>query len=185
MNSILDELGAKPSISEEHGLALLSKTDLNVFSPGISTAGFAEIRMAKQNKERKIVATTIDDKGLDFANEVIKQMGLGSQIETRNEDLRSSDYPENYFDFIYARLVLHYLSYSDLDNVLSMFYKSLKNNGRVFVVVRSIKNVDYNDPNITFDSNTKLTTIYYRNKEGQVDGNSVRYFHTPKSMSEH
>lgn len=185
MTTILDELGAKPSTSEERGLAQLKDTDLMVFSPGISTAGFAEIRMAKQNQNRKIIATTIDKKGLDFANDVIAEVGLENQIETRDEDLRNGSYPDNYFDFIYARLVLYYLSFVDLDNVLLKFYKSLKSEGQVFIVVRSVKNVDFNDPNTSFDSSTKLTTITYKKSDGTVEGSSVRYFHTPESIREH
>lgn len=185
MALILDELGAKPSTSEERGLIQLKETDLTVFSPGISTAGFAEIRMAKQNPNRKIIATTIDKKGLEFANDVIAEAGLENQIETRYEDLRNGNYPENYFDFIYARLVLHYLSFIDLDDVLIKFYNSLKSGGRVFIVVRSVKNADFNDPNTSFDSNTKLTTITYRKADGIAEGHSERYFHTPESICEH
>lgn len=61
---ILKELGAKPSTSEERGLTLLRNTDLMVFSPGISTAGFAEIRMAKANSDRKI--------GINVCTEVVE-----------------------------------------------------------------------------------------------------------------
>ena len=49
------------SISEEHGLAYMSDADLVVYSVGISTAGAAEIKMAKSNAKRKIIATTLDE----------------------------------------------------------------------------------------------------------------------------
>ena len=38
----------KPSISEEHGIKLIKDTDKNILSIGISTAGSAEIEMAKK-----------------------------------------------------------------------------------------------------------------------------------------
>ena len=183
---ILRELGAKPSVSEERGLAQVRETDLMIFSPGISTAGFAEIRMARQNPSRKVIATTIDVKGLEFARDVIKQVGLEGQIETRDEDLRSEwNYPDNFFDFIYARLVLHYLSAQDLDKVLAGFERSLKPGGRTFIVVRSEKNVNKDDPNNSYDSETKLTTVSYRRKDGTVEGTGSRYFHTPESIGDH
>jgi len=183
---ILEELGAKPSISEERGLALIGNTDLMVFSPGVSTAGFAEIRMARANPNRKIIATTIDQKGLEFARSIIKQVGLEGQIETRNEDLRSGwNYPNEFFDFIYARLVLHYLSAQDLDKVLAGFEKSLKPRGRTFIVVRSQRNVDSDDPNNSYDPETKLTTVSYRGEDGTVTGVGTRYFHTPESIGGH
>lgn len=183
---ILKSLEARPSISEEHGISLLKDTDLLVFSPGISTAGSAEIRMAKANLKRHVVATTIDQKGLDFAKKVIEQTGLSDKVEPKLEDLRGKwTYPENYFDFIYARLVLHYLSAQDLDKVLQRFHKSLKQAGTLFVVVRSEKNVDRNDPNLKFDQETQLTTVPYYDNKGNLENSSKRYFHTPESITEH
>ena len=130
----LAELGAKPSPSEEHGLSLIRDDDKVIFSPGISTAGFAEIRMVRQHLDRKVIATTIDAEGLAFAEEVITALGLQSQIETRLEDLTSAwNYPTDCFNFIYARLVLHYLPIQDLEMVLHNFAKSLKPDGRIFV----------------------------------------------------
>ncbi len=182
---ILEELGAKPSTSEERGLAQLRNTDLMIFSPGISTAGFAEIRMAKANSNRKIIATTIDKKGLEFAREIIKQVGLENQIETRYEDLRNENYPQNYFNFIYARLVLHYLSKQDLDKVLKKLNQSLKPDGKLFIVVRSEKNINNKDLNNSYNPETRLTTVSYRRADGTIESTGSRYFHTPVTIKEH
>ncbi len=183
---ILEELGSKPSISEENGLSKIRNTDNLIFSPGISTAGFAEIRMVKDNPNRKVIAITVDQKGLEFANETIKKLGYEKQIETKLEDLSKVwNYPEDYFDFIYARLVLHYLSKSDLDKVLNNFSKSIKSGGLLFVVVRSVKNVDQNDKYILYDPETCFTTIKYYDKTGKIEGESKRYFHTPQTISDH
>ncbi|GIK83799.1 MAG: hypothetical protein BroJett025_04210 [Patescibacteria group bacterium] len=182
---ILQELGAKPSISEEHGLALLKPRDLNIFSPGISTAGFAEIRMAQSNQRRKIIATTIDQEGLLFAQKIIAEIGLDNQIDARLEDLRKVGiYPNNFFNFIYARLVLHYLPLEDLTNVLNDFFRILKPGGRLFVVVRSTKNIpDKND--ITFDPITKITSIPHKDSNGKLVFTEKRYFHTVQSITDH
>ncbi len=183
---ILERLGAKPSISEERGLAQLRHTDLQVFSPGISTAGFAEIRMARANPKRTIIATTIDEKGLDFAQGIIEQVGLTDQVKTKLEDLTSPwSYSSEFFDFIYARLVLHYLSAQDLDKVLTGFNKSLKPDGRIFIVVRSVKSIDPQDPNHSFDPQTRFTTESYTDKDGKIVGIGKRYFHTPETIKEH
>lgn len=172
-------MGAKPSISEEHGLALIKHDDLTVFSPGISTAGFAEIRMARSNPQRKVIATTIDEKGLAFAREVIDEVGLTDQIETRLEDLREAEgYPDNYFDFIYARLVLHYLSSQDLDAVLANFHRTLKDGGELFIVVRSAKNIPKRD-DVSFNDQTQMTSIPHYDSEGNVSYIETRYFHAP------
>ena len=52
------------SISEKNGLELIGENDLNILSIGISTSGSAEIKMAKKNPSSKIIATTIDEKGI-------------------------------------------------------------------------------------------------------------------------
>lgn len=182
---ILEKLGGKPSPSEERGLSLLQDSDLLIFSPGISTAGFAEIRMARQVPNRKVIATTIDQKGLDFARGIIENVGLDTQIETRLEDLREpSDYAANSIDFIYSRLVLHYLSAQELNSVLSNFYKMLKPGGRVFIVVRSVDNIPI-DPDVDFDPETKLTTIPHKNPDGSTRHVETRYFHTLDSIQSH
>ena len=182
---ILEELGAKPSESEEHGLSLISDSDLAIFSPGISTAGFAEVRMARGNPRRHIIATTIDREGLDFAENIIRDVGLQNQIEAKLEDVRNSEYPVNTFDFIHARLVLHYLSAQDLDKVLSKFASFLKPNGRFFAVVRSEKNINSDDPNVSFNPDTRLTTYPNYDPSGSVESNSTRYFHTPETITAH
>jgi len=170
----LTELGAKPSMSEESGLSLIRPTDLSIFCPGISSGGFAEIRIALENPARKVVATTIDTKGLANAQENIMELGLNEAIDSRLEDLRSKfPYGESNFDFIYARLVLHYLSTSELDSVLQNFRHSLKPGGQLFIVVRSVKNIEGKD--YPYDPETKFTQEPW----GQ------RYFHTPESIVNH
>lgn len=182
----LQDLGAKPSISEENGIALLRNTDLTVFSPGISSGGFAEIRMALGNKDRKVIATTIDKEGLNFSIKNIKELGLENQIETKVEDLtKEFPYPENYFDYIYARLVLHYFSSQDLDKVLSKFRIALKKSGHLFVVVRSENKEDKDKPDTEYDPITRYTKVVYRDKEGNITGWGVRYFHTPETIIKH
>ena len=54
----------KPSKSEKRGLKLLDPSFSNILSVGISTGGAAEINMAKKCPNAKVVATTIDEKGL-------------------------------------------------------------------------------------------------------------------------
>ncbi len=182
----LAELGAKPSPSEESGLSLVRDEDKTIFSPGISTGGFAEIRMVREHPARKVIATTIDKEGLAFAEDIIKSLGFQNQVETRLEDLTGEwKYPANYFDFIYARLVLHYLPVRDLEVVLENFAKSLKPEGRIFVVVRSVKNINANDPYVRFDPDTKMTTYPHYDSSGALLSTNVRYFHTPESIQTH
>ena len=126
------------SISEENGIKLLSDNDLSLYSIGISTGGVAEIRMAEALPSRHIIATTIDEKGALFAKDKIFQSRVADQIEVKLEDVsKPLPYSDGSFDFIYARLVLHYLSVQDLERALSELYRVLKTDGTLFAVVRS------------------------------------------------
>lgn len=132
----------KQSISEENGIALIKESDRNVLSVGISTGGVAEIRMLKNNSKLKIIATTIDEKGLEFSRKIIEKNGLQDKIELKLEDVsKPMPYSDNYFDFIYARLVLHYLDIKQLRTALQELKRVLKENGKLFIVVRSTKDV--------------------------------------------
>lgn len=172
-------MGKAPfSTSEEHGLGLISSRDLLIYSVGISTGGIAEIRMAQLNPNRKIIATTIDTKGADFAKQRIIEAGLNDRIEVKIEDISQPLlYRESYFDFIYARLVLHYLPKQKLENTLRELHRILKPDKKLFVVVRSIDCPDAKKEGTIFNPETCLTTC-----KGQ-DYEYSRYFHTEKSIS--
>lgn len=175
------------SKSEENGISLLRKTDKIIFCPGVSTGGAAEIRMALGDSERKIIATTIDEEGIGKVAERVKNMGLSNQIELKLEDVRKPlSYKNNYFDFIYARLILHYLSKQDLEKVLKEFYRVLKLGGRIFIVVRSLNSPEANLEGSTYDEKTRMTTYPFYDVDGRkTDRTVTRYFHSIESISEH
>ncbi|NGX53759.1 MAG: hypothetical protein K1000chlam4_00476 [Chlamydiae bacterium] len=126
------------SISQESGIAAVKKDDLTVYCVGISTAGAAEMRMAQLHPKRHIIATTIDAEGARFVLERVDAKGLSRQIAVKVEDVsKPLPYEDNHFDFIYARLVLHYLPRADLTHALNGLYRVLKGGSRLFVVVRS------------------------------------------------
>lgn len=129
----------KPSISEEYGISLIENKDKNILSIGISTAGSAEIEMARRNSNSHIIATTIDNKGLEFTKRIIIQEGLEDRIELKIEDIsKKLPYNDNYFDFVYARLVLHYLDNKQLEKSLSEIYRVMKFDSRYSVMSNNI-----------------------------------------------
>jgi SAM-dependent methyltransferase len=166
------------SPSEESGIQLLGTDDLLVYSVGVSTGGIAEIRMAQENPARMIIATTIDIEGARLANKLISEQGLADRAVVKIEDVSQPlPYPDNYFDFIYARLVLHYLSKQQLNHTLRELKRTLKSQKKMFVVVRSTDCPDATRPGVVFDPATGLTTF----KGGGYDYS--RYFHTPESIT--
>lgn len=164
-----------PSKSEDNGIALLTEKDLKIYSVGISTGGKAEMRMARSNPHCKIIATTIDPVGAAFAKNEIMQQGLASQIEVKLENVaKVLPYHDNYFDYVYARLVLHYLSKIDLQVAISEIHRILKKGGKLFVVVRSVDCPEAKKG--YFDQETCLTTYPSDRKSYS------RYFHSETSI---
>lgn len=176
----------KQSKSEKHGLDLITDKDLKILSIGISTAGSAEIEMTKINENNHIIATSIDLKGIEYTRKIIDSKGLGNRIELKLEDVsKKMPYYDNYFDFIYARLVLHYLKNSDLKNALSEIYRVLKNNCKLYVVVRSIDDWETKQEGTTYDEETGFT----RYPKTRILGNSqIKYLerrlHSKESITQ-
>lgn len=168
------------SISEEHGLAAMPADALKIYSVGVSTAGEAEVRMAEANPERHIIATTIDSDGFAATHKLLQEKGLNKQIEMRQEDVsKPLSYEDNYFDYIYARLVLHYLTKQQLATALRELHRVLKPGGSLFVVVRSTKNIDAHKKVIEHNETTGITT-YESLSSSEI---RKRFFHTQDSIA--
>lgn len=162
----------KYSKSERRGLKLLKNEMKNILSIGISTGGSAEIKMAKKCPNAKIIATTIDKKGLKFSKEKISEFKEKEQIEVKLEDIsKSMKYEDNTFDFIYARLVLHYLNKEELNNALKEIYRVLKPNGIFFIVARNKKEWEISKKEyvIEYDDKTNITTYYVQGKKDKIE----------------
>lgn len=174
-------MNVQASISEDHGIAALTDNDLEILSVGISTGGVAEIRMAQANPGRHVVATTIDKEGVAFAQKYILEQHLERQIEAKIEDVSEPlPYQNNHFDYVYARLVLHYLPKDKLQSTLKELYRVLKPGGKIFVVVRSTKCPDATREEAIYDPSTHLTACSFH-EDGKTYSYS-RYFHTEKSI---
>lgn len=170
---------AYDSPSEQHGIEFMNDTDSNVLSVGISTGGQAEIKMASSQPMRHIIATTLDTKGIDQTNELIRAAGYADRIETKVEDVAGElPYEEGQFDYVYARLVLHYLSKDQLSIALGGLFRVTKPGGRLFVVVRSSESDEAKQEANIYDEVTGLTT--YSTPSGHQ---ATRYFHTPDSIT--
>ncbi len=161
----------KSSKSEKRALKLLNKNMLNVLSIGISTGGSAEINIARRCPNAKIIATTIDEKGLQFSNEKLKNYAEAKRIVTKLEDVTEKmPYANDTFDFIYARLVLHYLNKQQLAKALSEIYRVLKPAGKFFIVARNNKEWELTKPEfiVSYDEATNMTTYYQQWKKETV-----------------
>jgi ubiquinone/menaquinone biosynthesis C-methylase UbiE len=179
-------MNIQASQSEDNGITLLSDKDREVYSVGISTGGVAEIRLAEANPGRHIVATTGDEEGVAFARKFIYEKHLEHHIETKIEDVAEPlPYEDNHFDYIYARLVLHYLPKVKLDKALAELHRVLKPGGKLFVVVRSVNCPDAKDSKAIYDPETGLTTCVHTDEQTGKTHTSVRYFHSEDSIREH
>lgn len=176
------------SESERRGIEYLNDTDLTIYCPGISTGGVAEIKMVLNNPSRRVIATTIDSEGIDSVESTLKTMGLQDRIEVKHEDVSEPlPYDDETFDYIYARLVLHYLPRQKLHAALQELNRVIRPKGRLFVVVRSKDDPDTKIQGTTYDPETGLTTYPWMDEAGNIhpDKPVSRYFHSQESISEH
>lgn len=161
----------KYSKSEKRGLKQLNASMQNILSVGISTGGSAEITMARECPNAKIIATTVDEKGLEFSIEKMSQFEEFKRIETKIEDVsKPMQYPDNTFDYVYARLVLHYLDKQQLNDALNEIYRVLKTNGILFVVARNNKEWELSKKEfiIEYNEKTNITTYYEQWKKDKI-----------------
>lgn len=146
------------SISELDGINLINNNMENVLSVGISTNGNAEIEMLNKNENLFIIGTTIDKKGIEKTKKIVLDKKIEDRFLLKLEDVRDKDiYEDDSFDYIYARLVLHYLTDSELNEVLKEFRRILKKDGLLYIVVRSDKCDEYINNLIKFDEKTGLS----------------------------
>lgn len=169
------------SISEDNGIELIKPNDLNILSVGVSTGGIAEIRMAKDSPQRHIIATTLDERGVNDAKKYIDEQGYADQIELRLEDVSEKlPHDDESFDYIYARLVLHYLSKEKLSSTLKELHRVLKKNKILYIVVRS--SVTKDAINAIKHDDTTGYSYYYLGGDTSAPI-SKRFFHTEDSIS--
>ena len=146
------------SQSEDAGVAAMPTDAKQIYSVGVSTGGIAEIRMAKQALGAHITATTLDEKGADFSSKIIAEHGLADRIEVKIEDVAGGlPYGDEQFDYVYARLVLHYLTKQQLPPTLGNLRRIVRPGGRLFVVVRSVECPDAHKEDAQYDPETGLT----------------------------
>jgi len=171
------------SQSELNGMKMLTDETMRILSIGISTGGNAEIKMASQHPERRIIATTLDCEGLKSVKEKMSTSKLSSQIELRLEDISDSNlkYSGNQFDFVYARLVLHYLSAQKLSQALKNIHRVLKPESKVFIVVRSKNSPELKPEAIVFYDETTCLTTYLPESGSRRE--LTRYFHSQDSIT--
>ena len=162
----------KASKSEKRGLKLLNPKMENILSVGISTGGSAEINMAKLCPNAKIVATTIDERGLKFSIEKMSAFPEFERVEAKIEDVsKPMPYADNTFDYVYARLVLHYLNKQQLSSTLNEIRRVLKPGGVFFIVARNNKEWELRKLEfvISYDEETNITTYYSQWEKKNID----------------
>lgn len=122
--------------------------------------------------------------GLEFARKVIEENELSYQIDTLLQDVTEPlPYLDNSFDYIDARLVLHYLTEEELIiNTLDQLHRVVKPGGRLFAIVRSTESHDMRRPSVVTDPETKLTTYTFTDPSTGKAKTFRRFFHTEESI---
>lgn len=167
------------SITENNAIKIFDSIEFNsIKSIGISTAGFIEGYYASKGK--KVVATTLDNNGIDYMKTILNDVNGCENIEYRCEDAsKKSKDEDNSFDALYSRMCLHYLTDDELAIALNDCYRILKPNGIFFIALKSANDRMAIASNSKTDSKTGLTTV----SDYKLYGNQNRRFHTIESIS--
>jgi len=169
--------------SERLGIEAIEPIAEKIYSIGISSFANAEIAIIERNPNAHIIATTIDEKGL--AATVDKINSYKDKIVCKLEDVREPlPYTDAHFDFIYARLVLHYLTKQELKNTLRELRRIMKQHAKIYVVVRSVNEWELQQAGTTTDETTGMTTYYVINHETGKQETRTRRFYSTQSLQE-
>lgn len=168
------------SITENNAIKLFDSIEFNnIKSIGISTAGFIEGYYASKGK--KVVATTLDNDGIEYMKTILNDVNGCGNIVYRCEDAsKISIDPDNSFDILYSRMCLHYLTDDELSVALSDCYRILKPNGIFFIALKSANDRMAKANNSKIDEKTGLTIV----SDYELYANQNRRFHTIESISE-
>ena len=182
----ISNLNLPKSTSETKGLELIPRDSDNILSIGVSTGLSAELQFCNVNPTVKVIATTIDSSGYTYAQNLIEDSHLEGRITIKLEDVSEPmSYKDNQFDYIYARLVLHYLDSSELDRALKEIFRVLKQGATAYIVVRSTECPDIKPGTATYDPISKKTTCVIKDYNNGSEITYSRYFHTIESISAH
>lgn len=174
------------SLSEDHGIAAVPVGTKQIYSVGISTGGIAEIRMAQGYPQVHIIASTVDNEGVEFARNLIAEHSLTPRIRIKLEDVtKTLPYPDGHFDYVYARLVLHYLTKQQMDLALAELLRVLRPSGSLFVVVRTTRCDAAHREGSSYDPTTGITTYPFIIKATGEKSWRKRYFQSEQSISDH
>lgn len=151
----------KPSKSEKNGVKAADPFCRAILSIGISTAGSAEIALAEKCRNAFITATTIDEAGLAFTTQTVKQSPFASRIDCRWEDCtKPFPYDDQTFDYVYSRLCLQYLDKAQLDKALCEIYRVLRDGSKLYVAVRSADDKILKLQQPAYDEKTGMTAFF-------------------------
>lgn len=102
--------------------------------------------------------------GIDLVDEFLEEARQHvPEAEFVNMDLLKLEFPENYFDAIYACAVLLHLEKEDIPKALEGFRRVLKPNGKLYVAVKEGEGVEYKEDKIS--GGYKRTFTYFREDE--------------------
>ena len=173
--------------SELHGIEAVPKDAQKIYSVGISSAGTAEAQIATNNPHCSLIATTISSDDAKYVQKKFNQQNLSQKVTVKVEDIsKPLPYEDGAFDFIYARLVLHYLSRQALDAALRELYRTIKPGGQLYVVVRSENCPDFRHPSAVYDAQSGLTACQAPAPHNRGATVTIkRFFHTTSSITHH
>ena len=132
---------------------------------------YRKCREGQFNDFEKLDPILRDTLAIEYTKEKMSTFPEGERIEAKIEDVsKKMPYKAKTFDFVYARLVLHYLTKQQLDAALKEIYRVMKPNGKIFIVARNNKEWEIKRPEyvVSYDEKTNMTAYYEQWKKEAV-----------------
>lgn len=170
--------------SERLGIEAIRPETENIYSVGISSFANAELAVLERHPTVRITSTTIDERGLTSTRAKLDSIGE-KRIICKLEDVREPlPHPDSHFDYVYARLALHYLTQEQIKHALKELRRIMKKDAKIYVVVRSINEWELKQEGVTKDKETDMTTYPVTSYETGIQETRTRRFYSVQTLKD-
>lgn len=123
-----------------------------------------DVGCAGGRDSKRLVQKGFEVIGIDLVDEFLEEARkYVPEARFINMDLLKLEFPENYFDAIYACAVLLHVKKKDIPRALEGFYNILKPSGKLYIAVKEGKGIEYKRDKLS-DKQKRMFT-YFREDE--------------------
>ena len=96
--------------------------------------------------------------GLEYVRKTLNKLSL--QAELVHGSIAQLPFPDNHFDGIVSFAVIYYFRINDIELIIKEIHRTLKSNGKAFIVVRSTNDKRYGKGELLEDNTYRMTSDF-------------------------